>query len=167
MDVRDAGAGGDAPRREAVVAALAGEELLEDERFARRVVAVSEEAVDVERLGGVDDLPPPGARSAIARTLGDVLGDVGDTSLAAAVLLSDGADNVGRIDPDWWARLAAAGVPVHTVGRGRGGRRRRRRARRRDAAAHEPDRPSACARDCASCTGRARTGRRGRRASSG
>lgn len=105
-------------RRAAVVDALLEEELLEDERFAPRLVAVGEEPIRIERLESADDLPPPGARSAVANALEGVLGNVGDTSLAAVVLLSDGADNVGGVDPGWWQRLAAAGVPVHTIGVG-------------------------------------------------
>jgi len=105
-------------RRAAVVEALLDEALLDDDRFVPRLVALGEEPAALERLDGVDDLPSPSARSGVASGLENVLADVGDTSLAAVVLLSDGADNVGGVDARWWQRLAAAGVPVHTVGVG-------------------------------------------------
>ena len=107
-----------ATRREALARALLDGELLEDERFADRLVALGEEPRALERLDGADDLSPASARSALARGLEAQLDGVGGASLAAIVLLSDGADNVGGADARWWQRLAAAGVPVHTVGIG-------------------------------------------------
>ena len=59
-----------------------------------------------------------GKRSAIADNLKTVLETVSDQSLAAVVLLSDGANNVGQQNSDWWQAIKAAGVPVHTVGFG-------------------------------------------------
>ena len=110
---------GGATRREALLAALETPGLLGDNRFVDRVVAVGTAGELVERLDGVEDLPRPSPRSAVAAALETQLADVGDTALAAVVLLSDGADNVGGADARWWQRLATAGVPVHTVGVGR------------------------------------------------
>jgi uncharacterized membrane protein len=59
-----------------------------------------------------------GKRSAIADNLKTVLETVSEQSLAAVVLLSDGANNVGQQDSEWWQAIKAAGVPVHTVGFG-------------------------------------------------
>ncbi len=59
-----------------------------------------------------------GKRSAIADNVKTVLETVSDQSLAAVVVLSDGANNVGQQDSDWWQAIKAAGVPVHTVGYG-------------------------------------------------
>lgn len=64
---------------------------------------------------------PLSARSMLSSGLDDLLGTVNETALAAVVLLSDGADNSGRIDAQWWQQLASAGVPVHTVGIGQPG----------------------------------------------
>ena len=61
----------------------------------------------------------PSAITDIAGGLDSLLGTVGDNALAAVVLISDGSDNAGIIDAQWWQRLTAAGVPVHTVGMGR------------------------------------------------
>ena len=61
----------------------------------------------------------PSAITDIASGLDSLLGTVGDNALAAVVLISDGSDNAGIIDAQWWQRLTAAGVPVHTVGMGR------------------------------------------------
>ena len=55
----------------------------------------------------------------LAGGLDELLGTVADNALAAVVLVSDGSDNAGAIDAQWWQRLSAAGVPVHTVGMGR------------------------------------------------
>ncbi len=55
----------------------------------------------------------------IAQGLDGLLGTVGENALAAVVLVSDGSDNAGQIDAQWWQRLGSAGVPVHTVGVGR------------------------------------------------
>ena len=105
-------------RRDAAVAALLDGDLLADERFGDRLIAVGERPVELDALESVDDLPPDSARSGITTALDEVLTDVGDASLAAVVLVSDGADNVDGADALWWQRLAAAGVPVHTVGVG-------------------------------------------------
>ena len=59
------------------------------------------------------------ATTDLAGGLDALLGTVGENALAAVVLMSDGSDNAGTIDAQWWQRLSAAGVPVHTVGMGR------------------------------------------------
>ncbi len=55
----------------------------------------------------------------VAGGLDELLGTVGESALAAVVLVSDGSDNAAQIDAQWWQRLSSAGVPVHTVGVGR------------------------------------------------
>lgn len=74
-----------------------------------------EPLADVEQL----EITEPSATTDLAGGLDELLGTVADNALAAVVLVSDGSDNVGSIDAQWWQRLSAAGVPVHTVGMGR------------------------------------------------
>jgi len=124
---------GNLTRRDAVVDALESEGLLTASAFASRVIAMGGAP---ELLGGaepgnaasggagrddtdlLDRLPPPSARSGIVAALDAELDDVGDASLAAVVVVTDGADNVGSADAAFWQRLVVAGVPVHTVGAG-------------------------------------------------
>ena len=61
----------------------------------------------------------PSSVTDLAGGLDDLLGTVGENALAAVVLMSDGSHNTDAIDAQWWQRLSAAGVPVHTVGLGR------------------------------------------------
>lgn len=61
----------------------------------------------------------PSATTGIGEGLDELLGTVAQSALAAVVLVSDGSDNGSTIDAQWWQRLSASGVPVHTVGVGR------------------------------------------------
>lgn len=115
MDSTDVGG---LSRREAVVSALLETSLLDDARFTARIVAMGESPSRLESLTSSDDLPAASPLSGIASALESELADVGDTSLAAIVLLSDGADNVGTVDAAFWQRLARAAIPVHAVGVG-------------------------------------------------
>ncbi|MFK7862512.1 MAG: VWA domain-containing protein [Granulosicoccus sp.] len=69
----------------------------------------------VEQLAAVE----PSFSTHFAQGLDELLGTVAQNALAAVVLISDGSDNSDEIDAQWWQRLSAAGVPVHTVGVGR------------------------------------------------
>lgn len=64
----------------------------------------------------LEGLSADGQRTRLVDSVRDVLSGFRGSPLAAAVVISDGADN-GSDDLDL-ARLAAAGVPVHTVGIG-------------------------------------------------
>lgn len=113
-------------RRDAVIDALGTDGLLSGSAFASRVIAMGDSPRSLGRDGGqgvegadvLEQLPPPSARSGIVAALEAELGNVSDTSLAAVVVVSDGADNIGTVDAAFWRRLSAAGVPVHTVGAG-------------------------------------------------
>lgn len=59
------------------------------------------------------------ATTDLASGLDELLGTIGTNALVAVVLVSDGSDNAGNVDAQWWQRISAAGVPVHTVGVGR------------------------------------------------
>lgn len=65
------------------------------------------------------DAIEPSSKTHIAKGLDELLGTVAQNALAAVVLISDGSDNSDIVDAQWWQRLSAAGVPVHTVGVGR------------------------------------------------
>lgn len=60
----------------------------------------------------------PSATTNLADVLDELLGTVSESALAAVVLLSDGSNNAGSLDAQWWQRMNAAGVPVHTIGIG-------------------------------------------------
>jgi len=74
-------------------------------------------------------LPPADNQSHIAENLLDVLSQARSQPLAAVVIASDGSDNSTLFGPgssngggekrDFWERLAAFDVPVHTLGVGR------------------------------------------------
>lgn len=72
--------------------------------------------------GKVDDfaaLPAPQPHTAVADSLLQVLQQSRTAPLGAVVLISDGADNGGNLDPERLAEIAGYGVPVHAVGLGR------------------------------------------------
>ena len=83
---------------------------------------------EVELLGFADQLvglpsleamPAPGDSTDIGQALLSVLRGASAGALAAIVLVSDGADNTGELDPARIAEIAGFGVPVHTLGVGR------------------------------------------------
>lgn len=69
-------------------------------------------------LSSLDQLPPPAARTELASSLNATLEAAKSESVGAVVLISDGADN-GGVSPTWFAELASAGIPVHSLGIGR------------------------------------------------
>ncbi|MBX2880988.1 MAG: glutamine amidotransferase [Granulosicoccus sp.] len=64
------------------------------------------------------DRPAPSNQSALADSLASLMGNISNQSLAAVVMVSDGADNVGNMDSDWWQQIKSAGIPVHVLGVG-------------------------------------------------
>jgi uncharacterized membrane protein len=70
-------------------------------------------------LDSLDSVPAPGPRTDIGDALLSTLRGASAGALASIVLVSDGADNSGRLDPARLAEIASFGVPVHTVGVGR------------------------------------------------
>src|SRR6056300_729037 len=69
-------------------------------------------------LGSLDSLPAPAARTELASSLSAALEAARTESVGAVILISDGADN-GGVSPTWYAELASAGIPVHSLGIGR------------------------------------------------
>jgi uncharacterized membrane protein len=107
----------DRSRLEQAVTALNQRALPElEELFDVDLFAFSGDAI---ALTSLDDVPPPGAVTHIGDALLDVLRASQSGSLGAIILVSDGADNSGRLDAARIAEIASFGVPVHTVGVGR------------------------------------------------
>ncbi|MFM1887644.1 MAG: hypothetical protein RL026_2801 [Pseudomonadota bacterium] len=72
----------------------------------------------VQPLEGSTPLPAAEPRTALGEALQGVFQTAAGQPLAAVVLLSDGADNGSALDEAGFARLAAAGIPVHAIGLG-------------------------------------------------
>ena len=70
-------------------------------------------------LPSLDEVPVPGPRTDIGQALLGVERGASAGALAAIVLVSDGGDNSGELDPARLAEIASFGVPVHTLGVGR------------------------------------------------
>jgi uncharacterized membrane protein len=62
---------------------------------------------------------PSGRATAIGDSVLQVLRALQSTPLGAVVLVSDGADNAGALDPEQLTAIASYGVPVHVIGVGR------------------------------------------------
>jgi len=108
-----------ATRREAVLAALDDPALLDEAVFTPEFHVVGRSAGDAARLlDGPARLPDDIEGSAVGSALDSLLGTVDGRGLAAVVLVGDGASTEPAPDADWWNALAAAGVPVHTIGVG-------------------------------------------------
>jgi uncharacterized membrane protein len=75
--------------------------------------------------GGADSvesfekLPAQGHTTSVGDSVLQVLRSLQSTPLGAVVVVSDGADNAGALDPDQLAAITAFGVPVHVIGIGR------------------------------------------------
>jgi uncharacterized membrane protein len=108
--------GGEASRRAQVIAALDKGVL---ERIAAsselRLFSFSDRASAVEKTADIDG----GAQQTrIGEALSSVLQMAASVPVAAVVVATDGAENGGTLDEAAFARLAAAGIPVHTIGVG-------------------------------------------------
>ena len=108
--------GGGVARRDQVTQALQQGVL---ERIAAsselRMFAFSDRAASVESLAEIRGGAP---RTRIGDALESVLQMAASVPLAAVVIATDGAENGGSLDEAALARLAATGVPVHTIGVG-------------------------------------------------
>lgn len=72
-----------------------------------------------EPAADYDALPAPGAATRLGDSILQVLRQASTASLGAIVLLSDGADNAGAIEPQQLAEIGGYGVPIHAIGLGR------------------------------------------------
>ena len=71
------------------------------------------------RIENLKDLQPNAPSTRIGDSLKQLSEETSDLPIGAVVLLSDGDDNAGGIDPDAISALRARHIPVHTVGFGR------------------------------------------------
>lgn len=71
------------------------------------------------KVENFEALPAPQPQTLITDSLLQVLQQSRTAPLGAVVLISDGAENGGSLDPGRLAEIARFGVPVHTVGIGR------------------------------------------------
>ncbi|MFK7890622.1 MAG: hypothetical protein AB8B63_07380 [Granulosicoccus sp.] len=90
----------------------------DDADFEASLYAIDGDLTAVPSLEAFPD-EPIAARTTLAGSIDSLLGTVSNNATAAVVLISDGSDNSDNVDASWWQALAAAGVPVHTVGTGR------------------------------------------------
>jgi uncharacterized membrane protein len=71
------------------------------------------------RIDSLQELKPNVPSTRIGDSLKQLSEETSDLPIGAVVLLSDGDDNAGGIDPDAISALRARHIPVHTVGFGR------------------------------------------------
>jgi len=83
--------------------------------FQTRLYRVDAVAARIDRL---TDLEPRAPSTRIGDSLRQLSEETSDLPIGAIVLLSDGADNAGGIDPEAISALRARHIPVHTVGFG-------------------------------------------------
>jgi len=87
-----------------------------EEKFQVNLLGFSERTFELPSL---EVMPQPGARTDISQALLSILRGASAGALSAIVLVTDGANNSGEIDPVRLAEIAGFGVPVHTLGVGR------------------------------------------------
>jgi hypothetical protein len=75
-------------------------------------------AGDAAPLADLQQVPAPGAQTRIGDALLTILQTASSVPLAGVLLVSDGAENGASLSEEHLARIAAYGVPVHTVGVG-------------------------------------------------
>ena len=114
MEIADVG---DVSRRQGMLDALQGNNLLDASTFQHDLYRFGRQLEPVDTLSALTD-DTPGERTNIAGSLNGLLDDLNKTTLAAIVLVSDGADNAGGMDATWWQAVSSAGIPVHTIGVG-------------------------------------------------
>jgi hypothetical protein len=71
------------------------------------------------RIDSLKELQPNAPSTRIGDSLKQLSEETSDLPIGAVVLLSDGGENAGGIDPDAISALHARHIPVHTVGFGR------------------------------------------------
>ena len=73
----------------------------------------------ITRIDSLKDLAPSAPSTRLGDSLKQFNAETSDLPIGAVVLLSDGDDNAGGIEPDAVSALRARHIPVHTVGFGR------------------------------------------------
>ncbi len=70
------------------------------------------------RIDSLKDLQPTATSTRIGDSLKQLMDETSDLPIGAVVLLSDGSDNTGGLDPAAISALRARHIPVHTIGFG-------------------------------------------------
>ena len=76
-------------------------------------------AADATQLDSFEALPEVTSSTRIGQSVLQVLNASRTTPLGAVVLLSDGAENAGQLDPIQLAEISRFGIPIHVIGIGR------------------------------------------------
>jgi uncharacterized membrane protein len=76
-------------------------------------------AADAGKVNDFQFLPEPGVATRVGDSVLEVLNASRTTPLGAVVLVSDGSDNAGQLDPAQLNDIRRFGVPVHVIGIGR------------------------------------------------
>src|SRR5690606_6505810 len=107
----------DAPTRRAQAVAALDDGVLEaiGERSDLRLFSFSDRALPVDTL---EEMAGGAASTRIGDALDTVTQMAASMPVAAVVLVSDGADTANTLNEVALARLAATGIPIHTVGVG-------------------------------------------------
>lgn len=108
----------EAPTRRALATAALSDGVLAEigERSDLRLFSFSDRAQPID---GLQELAGGAQSTRIGEALDTVTQMAASMPVAAVVLVSDGADTGSTLSEDALARLAASGIPVHTVGVGR------------------------------------------------
>ena len=114
MEIADVG---DVSRRQDMLDALQGNDLLDASTFQHDLYRFGSQLEPVDTLSALTD-DTVNEKTNIAGSLNGLLDDLNKTTLAAIVLVSDGADNAGGMDATWWQAVSSAGIPIHTIGVG-------------------------------------------------
>ncbi len=120
MSVPDAADGSSTRMQQAqgVLRDAAFADLSRDYELRRYAFAANAQKLEGE-LNDFAGLPEPGQATKIGASVLQVLNASRTTPLGAVVLLSDGSDNAGQLDPAQLNEIARFGVPVHVIGIGR------------------------------------------------
>jgi uncharacterized membrane protein len=86
------------------------------DRFAVRLYSVSGRSATV---GSLDEITGTGIASQLGDSLAQFARDTSNLPVGGVLLVSDGADNRGAIDPEVLSTIRARRVPIHTLGIGR------------------------------------------------
>ena len=88
------------------------------EKFSVRLYGFSDRPERLESLQP-EHLPAPGPSSGVGSSVLGVLRESTAVPLGAVLVVSDGADNSGRLGREMMAEIRTYNVPVHTIGVGR------------------------------------------------
>ena len=117
MAIADAGTNASSPREAEALRTLQSGVLQGlEKKFQVRLYRVDQA---LTRLDHAENAHPEASATHLGESLRRLTAETADLPVGAVVLLSDGAENSGGIDPDTIAALRNRRLPVHTIGFGR------------------------------------------------